>query len=119
MVGKRIRELREEKEIEREQMVELVGICSTTMSLYESGCRSPKVETVSKLADLFEVSVDYLLGRTDCRYPLNREMMEMKAKFSRHPDLWEIVKDYNQMPKAKKERLVAYLSSKMKGFSEE
>lgn len=35
------------------------------ISLYEKGTRMPKISTLLKLADIFDVSVDYLLGRTD------------------------------------------------------
>jgi len=114
MVGKRIRELREEKEIEREQMVELVGICSTTMSLYESGCRSPKVETVSKLADFFGVGMDYILGRVESRHFNIEEIEGVRQLLFNHPDLVDLLRDYNLWPKAQKEELKEFLESKIK-----
>ena len=44
-------------------------VSKTTLSNWESGRRVPSVEALEKLADLYGVSVDYLLGRTDQMNP--------------------------------------------------
>lgn len=41
------------------------GIEQSLLSKYETGERIPPTETLIKLADLYDVSIDYLLGRTD------------------------------------------------------
>jgi transcriptional regulator with XRE-family HTH domain len=40
-----------------------------TYSSYENGTRGIPVETISRLADIFNTSVDYLIGRTDIKTP--------------------------------------------------
>ncbi|MFT8928480.1 MAG: helix-turn-helix transcriptional regulator [Sporolactobacillus sp.] len=66
IIGKRITQLREEKGWTKTFTAEKLGI--KTMSTYanwEYGTRTPDGEMLTKIADLFDVSTDYLLGRTD------------------------------------------------------
>lgn len=46
-------------------MAEKLGITQPSYIRYENGTSEPKLETLVKIADIFDVSVDYLLGRTD------------------------------------------------------
>ena len=59
----RIKQLRKEKALTMKQLGVAIGVAESTISLYENGKRQPDNETLSKLADFFGVSVDYLLGR--------------------------------------------------------
>ncbi len=61
----RIKELRKKEKITAKQLGEAIGVAESTMSLYENGKREPDHDTLIKLADIFNVSVDYLLGRSD------------------------------------------------------
>lgn len=65
---KRLKQLREEKEWTQEYLGKLLGFSDATINRYEKGLRSPEPETLSKLADIFNTTTDYLLGRTDNRY---------------------------------------------------
>jgi transcriptional regulator with XRE-family HTH domain len=65
----RLNQLRNEKKWTQEEMSNKVGIARTTYAMYEQGKRNPDYETLKKIADLFDVSTDYLLGRTDIRNP--------------------------------------------------
>ena len=51
----------------RKDIAGYLGVSLASISYYETGVNYPTVESLLKLADLFEVSVDYLLGRTDKR----------------------------------------------------
>ena len=62
---KRIRELRKERNLTMKRLGEAIGVAESTISLYENGKRQPDNDTLQKLADYFNVSVDYILGRTD------------------------------------------------------
>ncbi|ELK46189.1 helix-turn-helix transcriptional regulator [Halobacillus sp. BAB-2008] len=42
-----------------------IGVARTTYTAYERGTKIPTLDTVNKIADLFDVSTDYLLGRSD------------------------------------------------------
>lgn len=63
--GMRIRELRKAKKVTMKELGNMIGVAESTMSLYETGKRKPDPETLSRLADYFNVSVDYLLGRDE------------------------------------------------------
>lgn len=63
VLGKRIRYLRQQADLTQAQLGKLLGCSSSTVSLYEGGQRSPDTTMLVRLADVFDVSVDYLLGR--------------------------------------------------------
>lgn len=59
----RLKELRENKKLTQSQLGEQIGAKKSAISLWESGKRQPDQDTLIRLAALFGVSVDYLLGR--------------------------------------------------------
>jgi len=62
----RFKELRTEKGLGQKQIGNLLGYSESTISLYESGSREPKkILDLIKIADYFDVTLDYLLGRTN------------------------------------------------------
>ncbi len=60
--AKRLVELMEEKDISQVRLSELIGTTNVTISRYINGSRKPRIEIVEKMAEVLEVSVDYLLG---------------------------------------------------------
>lgn len=65
----RIRNLREDKDLTQETIAAYLNVSQRTYSRYENGERSIPTETLIKLADYHNTSVDYLLGRTDIKEP--------------------------------------------------
>jgi transcriptional regulator with XRE-family HTH domain len=65
IMAQRLKTLRENKGYKQIFIAEKVGIKSNTLSGYESGARRPDAEILAKLADIYEVSTDYIIGRTD------------------------------------------------------
>jgi repressor LexA len=63
--GERLKQLREKRGLRQQDVADQVGVARVTISLYEAGRREPDNETIERLADLFQVSVDYLFGRMD------------------------------------------------------
>lgn len=59
----RLKNLRTEKKWLQKDVAEKIGVGRTTYAMYEQGKREPDNATLQKIAELFEVSVDYLLGR--------------------------------------------------------
>lgn len=64
-LGARIRELRLEKELLQRELSNKIHIASNTLSQFEVGKAKPSYEVLISLADFFQVSTDYLLGRSD------------------------------------------------------
>jgi len=65
MLGKRLAELRKARKLTQADLSKMLGIHRGTYANYEAGNREPDNETLQKLADFFEVSTDWLLGRTN------------------------------------------------------
>lgn len=68
-LGKRIKFLREEKELSQLEFSKVLNISNSTLSQYEAGNRMPGDEIKKKIAEYFNVSLDYLMGASDIRNP--------------------------------------------------
>ncbi|CAN7299139.1 MULTISPECIES: helix-turn-helix domain-containing protein [Paenibacillus] len=63
--GDRIALLREKRGLTQEDLSVKIGISRASLSHYETNRREPDYETINKIANFFNVSIDYLLGRTN------------------------------------------------------
>jgi len=63
--NERLKEIRINKNAVRKDIAEYLGITVRAYQHYETGTRYPDFQGINKLADYFEVSTDYLLGRSD------------------------------------------------------
>ena len=63
----RLKQLRLKKNLRQEQVANLIGVNKSAISTYENNTRQPSFEILVRLATLYRVSTDYLLGRTDSR----------------------------------------------------
>lgn len=84
-LGQRIQNLRKEKGLTQEKLAKIIGISRGSLSMIEINKREPDNDTLKKLADFFNVSVDYLLGRTDdpspkIKGPTDQEILEIMKK---------------------------------------
>lgn len=61
----RIRDLREDNDMNQTQIAAYLGMSQTGYSKYETGERDVPTSILIKLADYYDVSVDYILGRTN------------------------------------------------------
>jgi len=64
-LGKTVKNLREERNMSRETLAQKLGLSYWAIAKYETGERFPDHETIIKIADFFNVTVDFLLGRPD------------------------------------------------------
>lgn len=65
--GQRLRELREEKGLKQEEVASILDMKVRAYQLYEHGQGFPTFKRLIHLADHFNVSLDYLVGRSDVR----------------------------------------------------
>jgi transcriptional regulator with XRE-family HTH domain len=63
--GNRLRKLRKERKLTAKEFGAKFGLAESTISGYENGNRTPDLELIDSFATFFNVSVDYLLGRTN------------------------------------------------------
>lgn len=63
--SERIKELRLSRGLTLKNVADVVGMSLMAYAHYEHGDRQPSIETISKLCDFYDVTADYLIGRTD------------------------------------------------------
>lgn len=85
-LGFRLKNLRENKNWSQIFVADKIGISNQVLSNYERDIRDPDTETLAKLAELYEVSTDYLLGRTENPAPIDQKDKEFQKDIN-DPDL--------------------------------
>ena len=70
-LGARLQELRKQKGLTQEQLAEKLNITNQSVSKWEKDINAPDITLLVELADLFETSVDYLLGRGENKPMVN------------------------------------------------
>lgn len=69
-LGKRIKYLRESQDLSQKEFAQILGVQNSTLCQYENGTRIPGDDIKVKIADYFNVSMDYLYGRTETQSKL-------------------------------------------------
>lgn len=64
-LDERLTELRKQSKLSQDALAKKVGVHPNVIGRYERGEAKPTIEVATKMADVFEVSVDYLVGKTD------------------------------------------------------
>lgn len=88
MLGEKIKLYRESKNMTQGEVADILGVKSATISKYEAGTLEPNIESLKKLARLFDVSIDELLKEDDEKFDVSkvnvlevlREQKDMKLK---------------------------------------
>ena len=71
----RIKELRKERGLKQVDLCKTLGVSQAALSGYETGNYQPDNDILIKIADYFDTTVDYLLGKSDIKKPLTSEDM--------------------------------------------
>ena len=72
-LGERIKELRKEKGLTQEHLAQKLSFNRATLASWEVGRSLPDIDTLTKLAEFFGVSIDFLLDRTTIPHVMSRE----------------------------------------------
>lgn len=73
MYQNRLRDLREDRDLKQKDIADLLQVHQTTYSDYELGKLNIPISALHTLADYYDVSIDYLLGRTNIKNPYPRK----------------------------------------------
>lgn len=94
MLGDRLKYLRNKKKLTQAEMAKKIDVARTTYAMYEQNKREPDNEILNRIADFYNVSTDYLLGRTDNPNPPDQlpELTEQDEK-DIAKDLEKIIKN--------------------------
>lgn len=101
MLSIRLKALRTQQRKTQQEMADLLGITRQGYAKYENNLGEPDNSTLSKLADFFEVSTDYLLGRTD--NPANTLKEKDDAAFQAFANDPELNVFYRELPESDEE----------------
>lgn len=111
-------------------MADRLGVSKSTISMYENGNREPDFETLERIADFFNVDIDYLLGRTDKtsllpetmgRYYVNNETAEMAQQIFENKNLrvlFDAAKDADPEDLQTVHSMLLALKRKERGYSD-
>ena len=109
MFSVRLKELREKAGYSQYSFADAFNISQSTIGNWEAGTREPKFATMIRLADFFNVSVDYLLGRTDEMNPShkisNSDNKELDQKFLK------LLSDIESLPPSQQEKFMNMMAS--------
>lgn len=103
LFGKKIKALRTSKKISQREFGKIFGVAESTIGMYERDERRPDFELLNKIADYFNVSTDYLLGRTNS--PENTSQDNDDAEFQAFINDPELGVWYKELPKSSEEEL--------------
>ena len=95
ILGMRIRELRKKLGLTQQQLGDLVKVTKVSISCYESGTRTPNLDTLLDLADVLKVDISYLVGRDNLviaeneNFYMSKEEIELIKELRNNHNLYE------------------------------
>lgn len=108
MIGLRLKKLREENNISQEQLANKLNVSASSIGMYETDKREPSDEIKTKIAKIFDVSIDYLVGKSDIKNPEQQEDPLGLAKIGFN------MKDYTPPTETQKEQIKSLIEVIMK-----
>lgn len=76
----RLKEIREDRDLYQKDIAELINVSQQQYNKYELGINSIPIEKLNKLADFYNTSIDYLIGRTDVKRAYPKSIIESMKK---------------------------------------
>ena len=98
-LGERIKELRKKHRLTQVELAQKLDVTKGTVSTWETNSRTPNFDTLEQMCDLFQVGMDYLLGRSDDASPrvMTEEDDEALGRFAVEDDLTEYAVKYARL----------------------
>ncbi|MEH6941485.1 helix-turn-helix domain-containing protein [Bacillus sp. JJ722] len=101
ITSSRIKALREARKLTMQELADKVGISKSMISYYENGKKTPSVKTINIIASVLNVSVDYLLGKTD----------SFDGNENTSNDIKLLIEKYERLDPSKKEAILKILDT--------
>ena len=114
----RLRELRTQNNYSQQDLADKMGVTKQTISQYERGVRKPDMDTLTALCDIFNVSSDYLMGKSDVTVRLlnSDDLRRLNMSYQKQsniaahhegddytPEEWEEIERFKMFVKSKRE----------------
>ena len=84
MLSNRLKKLRNEKGVLQKDVAQYLQISASAYGFYEQGKRFPDPETIDKLSDYFNVSIDYLLGKSNIKESAEELLKDPRTTIALH-----------------------------------
>lgn len=97
-----LKSIRKEKNVTQEELAKVLNMKRTSISGYETGRKEPDFKTLSEIADYFNVSTDYLLGRSAVRYSMEELNDSLQKDNELASFVHELVSNYDVKAISKK-----------------
>lgn len=98
-----LRQLRSEKNISTYKLADILHVSRSSISNYETGIRTPSYELLVEIANFFNVSIDYLLGRTSDRRTADQILEE-----------YSVICDVKNLDKNQKDFIINFIKTYLK-----
>ena len=89
---KNLRKLREEKRVTQKQRADVISVSQQSINKYENHNIEPDIDTLIKMADYFETSVDYIVGHSKIR-----RKIEIVNSYDLNAEEAKLVEDYRKL----------------------
>jgi len=97
--GERLRVLLDERDMTQAELSRCLHLGKSTVSQYISGARTPDLSTARRIAEFLSVSLDYLLGRTEIRWPA----------VLKDPDIQTVVNRAGELTPVQRRKVLEYI----------
>lgn len=101
-----LKKLREESGITQKQLADAIGVSQQSINKYENHNIEPDIETLIRIADYFDTSVDYIIGHSDMRRKL-----EVTSPFELNNDESRIIDTYRKLTQKQKDCVYTVIDS--------
>jgi transcriptional regulator with XRE-family HTH domain len=117
IIGERLRDLRSKEQLSQMSIAKLIGANQASVNRYEKGITSPPLDFLLWFADYFDVSLDYIFGRTDVPQGklYNYQPQPFKEKFEDKEQMKRFVEYCFEPGTAANEKLKAVLVDMLGG----
>jgi len=101
-----LRTLRHEANISQKQLADRIGVSQQSINKYENHNIEPDIATLIRIANYFQISVDYLIGNTSIR-----RKAEVVEEYALNHDESEVIKAYRKLSQKQKESVHTVINS--------
>jgi transcriptional regulator with XRE-family HTH domain len=129
-LGERLKYLRKQQHWTQEQLAQYLNISRSQISKWENGDLLPDVQSLQKLSNLYNVSIDFLIGRDSSKKELLREVrrwyqtddisektLDIINYLKQNPNIEEAIYSLVQLPNKKRKHAEVMISTIIKEFS--
>ena len=109
-LGEKLKGLREDRDLKQIDVAQEINVLQASLSNYELDINQPDLSVLVKLANFYNVNIDYLLGNTDIKSSWKDYTEQIKLQ-NRTLSSGKLVEDFNRLTVQDREHLIAILES--------